>query len=128
MKNHLSAKLLIATGIIHNALGFVLGAEPLRAMLLDGLWYSTVVAGQTDFMREAIVWFLFSGFAMMMWGILLWQLERIPPLFAWSLLILCLIGVIIMPISGFWLVIPQAVYMLWQNKHHSPAIKRSAIS
>ena len=107
-----SAYLLIATGILHNLIGFVLGFEVLAGMVRDGLFNSTLV----QFDRQAIFWFLFSGFAMMLWGVLIANLERVPNTFSWSLLILSVLGVIIMPASGFWLVIPQALYMLWQNQ------------
>lgn len=107
-----SAYLLIATGILHNLIGVGFGFQVLTDMLREGLFNTT----QMRFDREAIFWFLFSGFAMMLWGALLTKLERIPVIFSSNLLALSLLGVFIMPASGFWLVIPQALYMLWQER------------
>ena len=107
-----SAYLLIATGIIHNLVGLGVGFQVLAEMLQEGL-FNTV---HLQFDREAIFWFLFSGFAMMLWGVLLLSMERIPALFSWSLLGLSVLGAFIMPASGFWLVIPQAIYLLYQSR------------
>lgn len=107
-----SAYLLIATGILHNLIGIGLGYSVLGDMLREGLFNST----HMQFDREAIFWFLFSGVAMMLWGMLMLKLEAIPLSFSWSLLLLSCVGAIIMPLSGFWLVMPQALYMLWQTQ------------
>lgn len=104
----LSAYLLIATGALHNAIGFIIGASVLGDIASEG-FFNTVVM-QPD--RNATFWFLFSGFALMLMGLLVLELRRVPKTFAWSLLVLSLIGVILMPASGFWLVLAQAVYML----------------
>jgi len=106
------AYLLIATGVLHNLIGFGLGFQVLAEMMQEGLFNSTEGA----FDRQALFWFLFSGFAMMLWGTLIMQLESIPKVFSWSLLALSVLGVFIIPISGFWLVILQAIYMLWLER------------
>mgnify|MGYP000400550248 CR=1 FL=1 len=107
----LSAYLLIATGVLHNAIGFIISAPVLGDIASEG-FFNTVVM-QHD--RNAAFWFLFSGFALILMGLLLLELRRIPRTFAWALLTLNIIGVVIMPVSGLWLVLPQAVYMLRQN-------------
>ena len=107
-----SAYLLIATGILHNLIGFILGYQVLANIAREGFFNTTFM----QFDREAIFWFLFTGFAVILWGVLMLQLEQIPHSFSWSLLALSIIGIIIMPISGFWLVLPQALYMLWQQR------------
>ena len=111
-----SAYFLVATGILHNIIGLGIGFSVLSEILQEGL-FNTINA-QYD--RNAMFWFLFSGFAMMLWGSLFFQLKRVPESFSWSLLVLSLLGVFIMPVSGIWLIIPQAIYMLWyQRKHQS---------
>ncbi|MEM7734246.1 MAG: DUF6463 family protein [Deinococcota bacterium] len=107
----LSAYLLIATGILHNTIGLIFGAGVLADIVRAGL-FNTISPPNYD--REAIFWFLFAGFAMMLWGALLFHLTHVPKVFGISLLALCILGVIMMPASGFWLVIPQAIYMLLQ--------------
>ena len=108
-----SAYFLIATGILHTVVGFIVGFEILSTMVQEGLFNTT----QLKFDREAIYWFLFSGFAIILGGLLVLELNRIPKSFSWSLLLLSLVGIFIMPVTGLWLVIPQAIYMIWhQNK------------
>jgi hypothetical protein len=107
----LSAYLLIATGVLHNTIGLIFGASVLADIFRSGL-FSTVHPPYYE--REAIFWFLFAGFAMMLWGALLLNTTYIPKVFSVSLLALCVLGAIMMPVSGFWLVIPQAVYMMLQ--------------
>ncbi|MCB9640565.1 MAG: hypothetical protein H6728_16010 [Myxococcales bacterium] len=111
-QTRLSAYLLIATGLIHNALGLVMGFAPLAAIAKAGFFHA--VDPHMD--RRAIFWFLFAGFAMMMWGQLVLSMRATPRGFAYSLLALGCVGAFLMPISGFWLVIPQAFYML----RHTP--------
>lgn len=106
-----SAYLLIATGILHNTIGLVFGVSVLADIFRAGL-FNTVHPPYYE--REAIFWFLFAGFAMMLWGALLLSMSHVPKVFSVGLLVLCVLGAIMMPVSGFWLVIPQAVYMLVQ--------------
>ncbi len=113
--NKISGRFLIATGILHNIIGVWMGFAILKQIALGGF----VNAIDPHFDRMAIFWFLFSGFAMMMWGQLLFAMTSIPRGFAWSLLVLCIVGAVMMPVSGFWLVIPQALYML---RHPRPVI------
>ncbi len=106
-----SAYFLIATGILHTVVGLIVGFEVLSSMVQEGLFNTT----QLKFDREAIYWFLFSGFAIILGGLLIHELNHIPKSFSWSLLLLSLLGVFIMPVTGLWLVIPQAIYMIWQQ-------------
>jgi hypothetical protein len=66
--------------------------------------------------RNAIFWFLFGGFIMIVLGKLMQDcLEAdwlLPKWLGVSLLVLSLIGCMMMPISGFWLVIPQALLII----------------
>jgi hypothetical protein len=107
-----SAWLLIATGILHNTICSLLGVSALREMVGAGFFNSV----DPHFHRMAIFWCLFAGFGIMMWGQLLLSMKKVPRGFAWSFLLLCCVGAVMMPISGFWLCIPQAIYML---KHDS---------
>ena len=107
----LSAYLLIATGVLHNAIGFTIGAPVLGEIVREGFF--NTIGMQPD--RNAAFWFLLSGFALMLMGLLLLELRHIPKAFAWSLLTLSLMGVVLMPLSGFWLVLPQTFYMLRQG-------------
>ncbi len=109
--NKRSGQWLIATGILHNAVGVGMGFDILKKIAWSGFFNAV----DPHFDRMAIFWFLFSGFAIMMWGQLLLSMTTIPRGFAWSLLALSLVGVVMMPASGFWLVLPQALWMLRQG-------------
>lgn len=59
-----SGNLLIATGIFHNVIGVVMGWPVLTEMVSSGFINS--INDQMD--RNAIFWFLFSGFMMIILG------------------------------------------------------------
>lgn len=111
-----SGNLLIATGILHNIIGFVMGWSVLTEIVRSGFVNS--INDEMD--RNAIFWFLFAGFSMIALGKLMqdcldadWRLPRwLGP----SLLVSSLIGCIMMPVSGFWLVIPQALLVIRAHK------------
>ena len=116
-----SGNLLIATGIFHNLIGFVIGWPVLADIVRSGFINS--INEQMD--RNAIFWFLFSGFMMIILGKLMQHyLEadwKLPKWLGLSLLILSLIGCALMPVSGFWLVVPQAILVIsasWKRRVH----------
>ncbi len=110
-----SPVLFLCTGIVHNLVGIIKYWGPLTDIFQSGLVNSVVP--HTD--RLAIFWFLIVGFMMMCIAQLFkWILDQgleIPRFAGWFLLILGLIGVVFIPKSGFWLVIPQG-WMLLQGK------------
>ncbi len=115
-----SGSLLIATGIFHNLIGVMMGWEVLKELVNAGIINSI----NTEMDRNAIFWFLFSGFMMMMLGQLMHRYSQeqnkpVPASLGYSLLIITLIGCIMMPVSGFWLVLPQALIILIANKKHN---------
>ena len=116
-----SGNLLIATGIFHNLIGFVIGWPVLTDIVRSGFINS--INEQMD--RNATFWYLFSGFMMIILGKLMQHyLEadwKLPKWLGLSLLILSLIGCALMPVSGFWLVVPQAILVIsasWKRRVH----------
>jgi hypothetical protein len=111
-----SGNLLIATGVLHNIIGFVMGWNVLADIVKSGFVNS--IHEEMD--RNAIFWFLFGGFAMIMLGKLMQDYIKagssLPKWLGVSLLVLSLTGAIMMPVSGFWLVIPQALLVLSMQK------------
>ncbi len=107
-----SGYLLIGTGMIHNVLGVLLFWEPLLDMIQSGLF--NAIAEQYD--RGLVFWFLFFGFLLMVLGRVLSRMtaddSASARLIGWSLLALALAGIVIMPVSGFWLILPQAWLLL----------------
>ncbi len=107
--------MLIAIAALHQVVGIAIGvgldpsvkfpeSPPLIAMSREGLLASV---GTTDPWRAAITWFLLFGFVLALVGRLAQQNERAGvPLsreFALWVGALCLLGVALMPASGFWL-------------------------
>jgi hypothetical protein len=113
--------LLLWIGVIHTLVGLAAGLgvpgvapaalgtrRPLAEILSGGL----VGAVEPDPWRMILFWFLFFGFAIM---ILAWWLHRseraghpVPRALAWQLGGLALLGGVLIPASGFWLVLPVA--------------------
>jgi hypothetical protein len=67
--------------------------------------------------RASLFWFLFTGLMMILCGQLCFWIERqlgrtLPAFVGWELLILSVIGAVLMPISGIWLILAQAIYII----------------
>ena len=105
----ISAYFLLVTGSLHTLIGFVDGYPQLAAMARDGLFNTVTTSPE----REAIFWFLVTGVALILTGLLALGFERpLPASFGWGLLALSVVGTVLLGPSGFLLVIPQALYIL----------------
>jgi Family of unknown function (DUF6463) len=106
--------MLIAIAAVHQAVGLLIGfgldpntsfsgAPPLVSMARNGLLNSV----GTDPWQIAITWFLLWGFVLALVGLVAHEAERkglaLSRTFAVSLAALCSLGVVLMPLSGFWL-------------------------
>ncbi len=108
---------IIGVGVIHTVIGFVLFAEPLREIVAARLWNS--LSPSTP-MRYLAFWFLFGGVTTILVGYLADWIERVaeralPRPLGWTLLGVALAGVILTPVSGFWLVFPAAFAALGRS-------------
>ena len=102
-----SGYLLLGTGLLHTLSGVSSGLSYLRAMLAAGL--VNTVPGSRD--RGAVFWFLVAGTGLA--ALLALGYERpLAASFGWGLLALSVVGAIMLGLSGFLLVIPQALYVL----------------
>lgn len=98
---------IIAIGVIHNLVGLYFFAPVLREIGAAGVWNAVGV----DTMRNLAFWFLYTGCLLMVVGYLTdWIEERtggaLPNAYGWMLLALLLLGVVLIPESGFWLLVP----------------------
>jgi hypothetical protein len=111
-------KTLIGIGVVHSIGGFLFFRPILSVLLNEGLFNTITVGG--DLGREAAFWFLFGGFALMLIGGLVDRLERfgehLPAFLGWSFAVLTILGVIVMPASGFWLLIPPTAGMIRRSR------------
>lgn len=113
-----SSSLLMGTGVVHCAFGFAVPElrEPFVRILSEG---TVAVADIGDrYQREASYWFQFGGIMMMSHGYLLrnycQETGKSPPnWFGWYLTCLSGMSLIVMPESGFWLVLGQGIYMIY---------------
>ncbi len=107
-------KALIVIGVVHSIGGFLFFRPTLSVFLTERLFNTITVGGEP--VREAAFWFFFGGFALMIIGGLVDRLERLgerlPAFLGWSFAALIILGIIMMPASGFWLLILPAVAMI----------------
>lgn len=116
---------LIAVAVVHTAFAIVVFKDVLLAVLQRGVFNSV----GSDPMTAAVVWFVLFGIALFICGIAVHALERsaapVPKSLAWSLLAMTLLGVVLMPSSGFWLAFPPAIALLLRRQHGQTAPARS---
>jgi len=112
-------KWLFAVGVIHLSFGIIFMHSTLAVLWSEGLW--NTVNGQP--IREAVFWFLYTGIMLLVVGVLVNQAEgeslAISRFVIWSFAALTFIGVVVMPISGIWLLIPPVVGMLNRRRPSS---------
>lgn len=113
---------IVGIGVVHSLFGLVFQRETLAELLREGL--VNTVHGEAE--REFAFWFIFFGLLAMILGALIdWCEGRghgLPRFLGWSLLALTLLCVIVMPISGGWLLFPPAIAAV--RRSVSPASAR----
>ena len=101
----------LAVMLLHIVFGLVGGWSSLTEAARDG-WIDAF--GSSD--RQQVLWFLFTGFAGIPGALSIWALERnclpIPRMVGLSLTAMALLGVTMVPASGFWLVLAVGIAAL----------------
>jgi len=119
---------LLAVAALHTLFGLLVFAGPLRQLLRLGLFDAV----GTDPLMAAVTWFLLFGAPLALLGQALTLLERqaavvdpasLRPL-GWGLLGLGTLGIVLMPASGFWLLLP----VVWALLRRRPAADRVSSS
>ena len=109
-------KWIFAVGVIHLSFGIAFMHETLALLWSERLW--NTVNGQPP--REAVFWFLCSGIMLLIVGVMVDRMERerlaIPRFVTGLFAALTAIGVVVMPISGIWLLIPPAAGMVARSR------------
>ena len=113
-----SGTLLSATGVIHIIVAMISGWSVYKELVFDGLINSI----GSNIQRGFSFWFLLIGVLLIMFGQSLQyyiKKEQTPaPLFlGYALLILSVLGCLIVPISGFWFFIPQALIIILAKRN-----------
>ncbi|MGF1504896.1 MAG: DUF6463 family protein [Anaerolineae bacterium] len=113
---------LFAIGIVHQIVGLLIYGPVLLTILEAGI-VNTIVPPYWD--RNAAFWFFVTGFFLMKYGLLAqWLLEHhgaVPRFSGGGLLALCVVGVVMMPASGFWLLLPVAALLLLPSPEQKAA-------
>lgn len=109
---------LIAVSVVHTLFAIVVFHGALSSIIQRGV-FNTV---GSDPMTGAVVWFVLFGAVLFICGLAVSALEqsspnRLPRSLGWSLLALCILGVVLMPASGFWLAFPPALAILLRKSH-----------
>lgn len=104
---------LMGVAALHTLFAVVVFGKVLRTMVQRGVFNSV----GTDPMIGAVTWFVLFGVVLALLALAVTPLERTGQSVAlrklgFGLLLLCLLGVVLMPVSGFWLAIPPALAML----------------
>lgn len=111
---------LIATSIIHILVGTWLYAEPLADIGRSGIFNAV----DPYFDRNTAFWFMIVAPLLFTLGqICCWAQAHsitLPAFLGWHLLAISVVGVILMPISGFWLLMPPAILIIFVSRQEIP--------
>lgn len=129
-----NGKVLIIFGIIHPLLGispFAFGkqfynfASKFFFKISNGLLEFPLLNGTMNYENFAAFWFFYFGLLLIPLGVLLNHIETehnvIPKQFAWSYLIVVLIGVYMIPFSGMTIfMLPHSLFVLIKTTKRLP--------
>ena len=131
-------KTMLATGLLHQTVGFLAGfgvlspgSGPARNLFAEIARDGVVGAVEPDPQRQTFFWFLFFGFLILSLGWLMDRLETaeqpLPAALGWQLLAIALAGGLLIPASGFWLVVPQGAWVLWRARRAKGALSTPSV-
>jgi hypothetical protein len=122
---------VIATGVLHNALGCYLYRRALADMGRDGLLNSAsdAVLGTVDGeRRHTAFWFLMGGLAFITMGASIRRCgtgnARIAPALGPGMTVMGALGAAVMPVSGFWLLLAEGVAATVLHRRTSPTASK----
>lgn len=112
--------LLMGTAVLHTAVGLLVFGGILADIGRAGIWNAI----DPHYDRATAVWFLLFGFILFLLGMLVQWVEQqtgtLPHSLGWGLLLIGVMGVVLMPVSGFWLIFPQAYWVLRPSPTQQP--------
>jgi Family of unknown function (DUF6463) len=115
--------IIVGIGVTHVAISPLVYGSSLRS-ILSGVVASIDRDPAAAQLRGVGFWYLTAGLTLLLLGgVLIWVQRAIgclPPMFGWSLTILAVLAVLMMPASGFWaLLVPGglAVIEAHRTKH-----------
>lgn len=99
---------MIVIAALHLAAAFAVYGDSYLSMASDGFW----ATGSTDTTKLAF-WFVIASPFMFLVGLLVLNMQSIPLSAGITLTVIAVAGAIVIPASGFWLVIPPALAMFF---------------
>jgi hypothetical protein len=104
---------IVAVSALHTLVALAVFRPQLSSIVERGFFNSL---GE-DVRLSVAAWYVLFGAVLFVLGLAIDALERheglaIPRSLGWSLLVLALVGVSLMPASGFWLALPPAIAIL----------------
>ena len=120
MRTHIG-QLLMGTGALHTVIG-ILG---FRRTLVEIHRARYLAAIGRDPERNAVLWYLTTGALLVVLGQLARSTQErtgeVPQSLGWGLLAISVPGVVLLPASGFWLVLAQALLVLFPARRKPDA-------
>ena len=140
-----SGTLLVATGVLHCVCGVYIGLATLTRIGGDGVLNAILVSGVSKellsthlfgaidlttnvdvLQRLALFWFVFSGSFWIGTGFLCQSVIKrhgnpLPAHWGWFLVAFGALGCLLVPLSGFWLIVPQGVLVVLANRTGAPS-------
>lgn len=103
--------MVVAT--IHTLLGFIMFRSAFVSIYENGVFNSIGM----DYEKGTAIWFLLFGFLLFTFGIAIYEIDKnssknIPASVGLVFLSTIILGIVLMPASGFWLAIPPAIAIL----------------
>lgn len=107
---------LMLVAVLHTVAMFMFFPAPLTDIFKRGVFDSI----GTEPLLGAVAWFGLFGGLLFIVGMAVNSLERstqgVPMSMAWAILALTVLGIVLMPASGFWLALPAVVGILFQQR------------
>ncbi len=112
---------LIGISIFHTVVAGLIFGKDLVAVARRGEFHTI----GSDPTAGAAIWFLLFGVLLFLCGLAIDVLEQaslrpLPKIIGWVLFALGLMGVMIMPLSGFWLALPPAIAIITARSRTPP--------
>ena len=108
---------LMFVALIHTLVMIVLFPSVLAEIVKRGIFNSV----GDDPLIGAVTWFGLFGVLLFIFGMAIKTLEYsnqgVPLSMAWAILVLTVLGIVLMPVSGFWLALPAVVGSFIQQRH-----------
>jgi len=119
------SKWIIGVAVVHTIYALIYFGNDYISLYDKGIFDSV------DTSRiAAAVWFFLFGQVLFLVGIAMSKLEKlnnglIPKSIAYNLLALTILGILLMPASGFWLIFPPIIAILLAKSPHSVSLINS---